>query len=331
MTRRRATIDTLIIKFGALGDLIVGMPAMKQILKAHAAEGSVWLLTSSTFADLFRAWAGLQVQAFPRKGVIAAWRTLSWIRRGRFARIYDLQSNDRSSILCALSGAATLIGNHPRFPYHYHPADRYQGQCHVRERLDQILASAGLEPGAGLPDIPISAVSRQRVQQWLQEQGLEDRRFVILHAGANRKHPQKQWPGYLDLARALHHQGLKILWSGGSDDVEINASLSAVVGYDIAGKFSIPEEVELARYARFAVTNDSAPMHIMSCAGIPVFGIFGPTDWRRMHALGQEHRVIALDKLRRSHDNDFTPHDIREIPLSMVLAKLQEDGVLNGL
>lgn len=328
---RSATAGVLIIKFGALGDLIVATPAIRQILRYHARDGRVWLLTSTPYAELFQGWEGLQIQAFARHGMAAAWLTLRWIRKGRFARIYDLQSNDRSTLLCALSRAAECVGNHPRFPYRYHPASRYQGQCHVRERLDQVLASAGVPATQGLPELPVTGASRNRVEQWLKSNGLLDRGFVILHAGANRKHPRKLWPYYLGLARDLHGRGLEILWAGGPDDIEINNDLAASLGHDITGQFSIPEEVELGRHARFAVTNDSAPMHILSCAGIPVFGIFGPTDWRRMHAVGQQHHVIALDKLTGNRENAFTPQDISEIPLTMVIEKLQADGVLDGL
>ena len=182
-----------------------------------------------------------------------------------------------------------------------------------------------------VPALPITTASRQRAEQWLKDAGIKEGRFVILHAGANRKHPHKQWPYYLDLARELRNLGLEVLWTGGSDNIETNAALARVLGRNIAGKFSIPGEIALGRHARFAVTNDSAPMHILSCSGIPVFGIFGPTDWRRMHAVGQGHRVITLDKIRGGSDNAFIPHDIREIPLSMVIHKLEEDGVLDGL
>jgi ADP-heptose:LPS heptosyltransferase len=74
---------------------------------------------------------------------------------------------------------------------------------------------------------------------------------------------------------------------------ELNRELAGRGGIDASGAFSIAELAELGRSARFAVTNDSGPMHVLAAARIPVFGLFGPSNWRRNHALGQAQRVIA--------------------------------------
>ena len=57
--------------------------------------------------------------------------------------------------------------------------------------------------------------------------------------------------------------------------------------------FSVRGLAELGRRARFAVTNDSGPMHVLSCAGIPLYAFFGPTSVARSHALGQRQRVLV--------------------------------------
>jgi len=116
-------MKVLIIKFGALGDIITATALIRSVL-AHHREDAVTLLTSPPFASLFEDWPGLTVQAFPRRGTGAFARTLRWLRAQGFDRLVDLQSNDRSTLLCALSGVPERIGNHPRFPYHRHPPDR---------------------------------------------------------------------------------------------------------------------------------------------------------------------------------------------------------------
>jgi ADP-heptose:LPS heptosyltransferase len=253
------------------------------------------------------------------------WHTLRWIRARGFDRLIDLQSNDRSGILCSLSGVPDRAGNHPRFPYHRHPPDRYSGQYHVHERLNQILAACGIAPADITPELPAPPAARERVRDWLSRQGLEPAPLVLLHAGASRRHPRKRWPYFGELAATLAEQGYLPVWIGGRDDRGLNRELAGRTGVDASDCFTVLELAELGRQARFAVTNDSAPMHILSCSGIPVYGLFGPTDWRRTHAPGQGHNVITAEK---DPDAGFRPADLAQLPPERVLARLRQDGLL---
>jgi len=53
-------VSTLIIKQGALGDVIIATALVDAIMKARPA-GSVTLLTTPPFAGLFTDWADLRV------------------------------------------------------------------------------------------------------------------------------------------------------------------------------------------------------------------------------------------------------------------------------
>ena len=109
--------------------------------------------------------------------------------------------------------------------------------------------------------------------------------------------------------------GLTPVWVGGTDDADINQSLAADGGIDATGALSIAELAELGRNARCAVTNDSGPMHALSASDIPVYGLFGPSDWRRNHALGQADYVLHALELAQ-----ITP--------AMVMDRLREDVLL---
>lgn len=316
-------MSILIIKMGALGDLIMSTPLIRQIIEHHRSD-QVWLLTSPGYARVFQDWPGLQVKALPRKGALAMLQTIVWIRGSHFKRLYDLQSSERTAILSLLSGIPERAGNHSGPAYQYHPADPYLGQCHAQQRLNQILISAGVKPCLDTPFLPVSAESKDRVVSWLRSHRLGDGSFVLMHAGASARHPHKRWPYFLELAIKLKSVGLETLWLGGKEDIELNRSLSEQSGINSAGCFSVQEEAELGRHARFAVTNDSAPMHILSCSGIPVFGLFGPTDWRRTHAVGQQHNIIALDL----DSPVFVPHTLDEISLDDVFNVLARARLL---
>lgn len=322
----------LIIKLGALGDVVIATAAIRAIQQAHAGT-SVWLLTGEGFAGLFADWPNLSVRAMCRRGVGEMLRTIGWIRQQRFERIYDLQSNDRSAILCALSGVGQRIGNHPRFPYTLHPPTVHGREEPGYERLQAMLAAAGVTGMALRPFLPIAEPGRAAVRQWMQSRALTPRGLVLMHAGASPNWPAKRWPHFAALATAIEARGLRVVWLGAGGDREQNARLAQVAGIDATDAFSIPQLAALAEEARFAITNDSGPMHAIAAAGIPVFGLFGPTNWRRCHALGQRDRALFNDEpcSACARADRATASDHRCLPgisVERVIARLAADGLL---
>ena len=105
----------LIIKIGALGDLIMSTPIIKR-LQEHYSNKEIWLLTSSIYEELFANWEGISIKTIERGSTIDTISIIRWIRKHNFSMLYDLQSNDRTAIISALSGVALRAGNHPRFP-----------------------------------------------------------------------------------------------------------------------------------------------------------------------------------------------------------------------
>ncbi len=319
----------LIIKLGALGDVIMATSAIKQIQGHHQGD-EIWLLTTPPFVVLFKNWEGLDVAAFPRQGVFSILRSIRWICQQKFDILYDLQSNDRTSILSALSGIPKRIGNHPRYPYTIHPKDTYKGQCHIYKRMLEVLESAGIPAKSCLPALPATEKEKQRVSSWINKNRLVDKSFIIVHAGGSKQHPEKRWPYFEKLAKKLSHSNKTIVWIGGNDDLEINKHLASVAGINACNIFTFSELAELGRHAYFAITNDSGPMHILSCSGIPVYGLFGPTNWKRNHAICQENRVISAQidgDSKLENDNGFIPLSLDTIPVDNVIKRLTLDGI----
>lgn len=311
----------LIIKMGALGDVIISTPMIKQITGFHH-DNPVWLLTSPPYLEIFKNRELLNVIAFPRKGLINTLKILAWIRRQKFSRVYDLQSNDRTAVICGLSGIPEKVGSRPGFPYNFHPPNKYTGQYHVFERLYEILESAGIKTDRQLPELVISDIDRKTVENFMETHNLTEKSFVVLHAGSSDRHPQKCWPYFIDLANYLSQSGYGIIWTGADTEASTNQQYARITGIDSSGLFSINQLAELGRHACFAVTNDSGPMHVLATAGIHVFSFFGPTNWRRHHAIGQEQYVIAAEN---NNNSEFRPQSLENISLDQVISRLRSE------
>lgn len=320
----------LIIKVGALGDVVLCTPQIARILEQHA---EVWLLTSPAFAPLFAGHPRLKVVTFPRHGTRAMWSTLRWLRNQKFSTVYDLQGSDRSRALTLLSGAPKRVGIAPRWLYTHNPSNDDVRE-HVFSRLNRLIETAGLPAAEPRPQLWPASTERMQVQQRLASAGLAEQVIAVLHAGSSLRWPSKRWEPehFIELARGIETAGVCVIWVGGADEVELNRRLAAQVGSDLTGAFSIPGLAELARLARFAVVNDSGPMHLLSAAGIPVYAFFGPTDWRRSHAVGQRERVLTHPVECSPCHLNVCPPERRHACLAMitpeqVLERLRADGL----
>lgn len=314
----------LIIKTGALGDVIIATGPVRRIMENHAGE-EVWLLTAPPYDEIFSAWENLNVVSFKRRGFLETIRTVCWIWRGNFSRVYDLQSNDRTALLCLLSFIPERVGNHPRIPYTLHPPMPYDRITPIFHRLHEVLDAAGLVGQRYTPELPVSSADRQYVQDFIRGQNLSDSRLVLIHAGASERHPQKCWPHFLSLATTLEQHGYRVLWIGSDSERAGNSGLAKHAGMNVSGLFTINQLAELGKHAVFALTNDSGPMHVLATAGIPVYAFFGPTNWRRHHAVGQEQNVISAGE---TDGGEFRPVALDQIPAEMVIRRLRQDGRL---
>ena len=192
---------------------------------------------------------------------------------------------------------------------------------------NEIIMSANIAPAKALPYLPVPDNVVNEVSEWIKKHSLSEKPFVLMHAGSSPSHINKRWPYFSELASKISHK-MTVIWIGSDDDVELNRTLSKNTGINATNNFSILGLVELGKRARFAITNDSAPMHILSCSQIPVFGLFGPTYPRRTHALGQFDNVISANAQIAENDNSFVPEDISTISVDTVIGRLNEKKLL---
>lgn len=325
--------NILIIKLGALGDIILCLPQLAHIVAAHPAA-RVTLLTAPGYAGLVAGLPRLHVVCFRRKGGLEMLRLLAWLSRSSFDVVYDLQGSRRSRIMMLCTRASRRVGERGGLAgTHAPPAGATA--VHAFDRFNAVLAAGGIGEAPPVFGASWFAAATPAVAAWLQEHDLRGKRLALLHAGSSPRWRSKRWEedAFRELATRLTAHGLVVVWTGAEAERDLNRRLSAVAGIDATGRFGYPELAALARHAAFALANDSGPMHLFSTAGLPVYAFFGPTDWRRSHALGQAERVLTnpvpcspcfrpVCPSRRYHAC------LREITPAMVIERLAADGLL---
>lgn len=291
----------LIIKMSALGDVMIALPHVETIAERHK-DDQVWILTGPQFTEFFINHPHLRVAVLDRHDTLfgnSTWSRILWIRKKKFDCIYDLQGNRTSRLLVRFSGSSKKVGTQPRSIYSHSPKREYTRETrqNVFDRLNETLVSGELPPASPGCRLYLAEKNREVVNKWKNEAGLTDKKYALFHAGSSEEWLSKRWPEdhFAELAGMISAQGIQCIWIGGPDEKELNARLASGGGIDATGLFTPLQLYSLGIGARFAVTNDSGPMHILCASGIPVYSFFGPTDWTRSHGAGQAGRVLSMD------------------------------------
>ncbi len=258
-------MNILVIKHGALGDIVLAVPSFMAIRQAHPAA-RITLLTTAAFAAWLAAtpWfdrvlADARPAAWNLPGL---WRLRRQLRG--FDLVYDLQTSSRSARYFALAGRPRWSGIAAGCALpHANPG---RDAMHTRERLAEQLALAGL---SALPPPDLAPLQADTARFQLPD------RFALLIPGASPHRPEKRWPAqnFAALAAALPMPSVIV---GGAGEADLAAAIAATApgSRNLAGHTSLADLAGIAARASLAIGNDTGPMHLAAAAGVPCAVLF---------------------------------------------------------
>jgi ADP-heptose:LPS heptosyltransferase len=302
----------LVMKFGALGDLVQAFAAFAQIRAAHPGA-EITLLTTPPYAEFAQA-SGLfdlvETDGRP-KGLGASLALLRRLRRARYDRIYDLQTSSRSKtyFYAFLPRPPQWSGISAGASHRQTRPDR--GALHNLDRIADQLFVAGIGPRydagqAPAPDLGWAARLARRGAVTTAERFGLTAPFALLAPGASPVKPEKFWPAraYGALARALIARGLCVAVVGAPAEAHLARAIQAQApdANDLTGRTDLVDLAGLGAEAALCVGNDSGPTHLIANAGAPglmlMSKVTDPNHCAPRGAMG----VIKVDDLAELSD-----------------------------
>jgi ADP-heptose:LPS heptosyltransferase len=254
-------VRILVIKLGALGDFVQAMGPAAAI-RAHHRDAEITLLTTAPYAELGRAAPYFDRVWLDERRPL---RLRARLREARFARVYDLQTSDRSSLYfhLLLPGPRPDWSGIARGASHRHANPR-RDFLHTLERQADQLRCAGIAR-VPPPDLSWAATDLSRFD-------LPENYLLLVPGGAPHR-LAKRWPIELYAALAARAAGQKIpaVVVGGAGEAALGAAVAAAApgARDLTGRTSFGDLVALGARARYAVGNDTGPMHLVVAGGAP--------------------------------------------------------------
>jgi heptosyltransferase I len=316
-TQDKISPRILIVRIGAMGDVLHAMPAVaalrEQLPATHIGWGiePCWasLLAAQTqegrpLVDRIhhvpaRAWKASPLNFATAFSILALRREL---RAERYDLVVDLQGTIRSSIVGRLAGAAAFAGSAaPReTPARFFYTQKIEiHQPHVVDQACEILGAA-----TGLSLAPGSVVLQETAETaaWCDGVVKDMPRFVVLSAGGGWG--AKRWPPerYGAVAAALHQYGYTVLVAVANDrDVLAQRVVAASNGGAQGVLCNLPQLAALLRRAALCIAGDTGPLHLAAALGTPVVGIYGPTDPARNGPFTEKKRVLRSSQSTTDH------------------------------
>ena len=298
------TKPILVIKHGALGDLVQALGPL-QAIRRHHAGARITLLTTEPFgaflADcpwLDQIWVDERPPIWNLPAVMALGRRL---RAGGFARVYDLQTSRRSSSYLRLFGrrrpewsGIAPAASHP----HANPA---------RDRMHTLDRQAEQLRMAGIAEVP--AASLEWVADGPLPPALGPGRYMLLVPGGSAHRPEKRWPvdRFAGLARRLAAAGTipVILGSAAERPLADVIRAAAPAAVDLTGRTSLADLVRIGRRATGTIGNDTGPVHQQVAPASPAEVLFSAaTDPALCAPRGRQVRVLREADLGRLEIDD---------------------------
>lgn len=274
-------MNILIVKLGALGDVINTLPAVIN-LKEQTGAKIHWLVEPLSYPLIKNHAFVDNVIVFDKHhwhGSLG--NVVQKVRKQKFDIAIDLQRIVKSALLCLAAKAERRLGFDKArckemswiFPFERIPAS--DPKAHMVHQYLEFASHLGLNTSDIRWEIPLTGKHPFDLP--------ED--YIVLNIGATK--PANRWTpqGFASLAEVLHDKHKKVcVLTGAGEDLEMARAIGHRIKFpvfDLVGKTTLPELVEILAGAEAVVSCDTGPMHLAVALGRDVVALFGPADPKR--------------------------------------------------
>ena len=322
------TRRVLIVRIGAMGDVLHALPAVAALRQSHPEWFLAWAI-EPRWSELLQsshnpAQAGERGPGKPLVDSVVPVPTQQWrkqpfafstlasitttsqkLRAGKFDLCVDMQGSIKSGIIGRISGAKLFAG--PADPREKQAAHLYSRKIplhaeHVIDQACELLGTAIGEPlqPARVP-LPVDGTEQRWCDALLSKISPPGEQFVFLAPTAGWG--AKQWPAerFGAVAAALAHAGYRVLINAPQNDRAATKVIAASEGAATVVPCSVGQMIALIRRTALVIAGDTGPLHLAAALGIPVVALFGPTDPARNGPYGTRSAVLRHPSSRRDH------------------------------
>jgi len=288
--------NILIMRPGALGDVIVTLPALEAI-RNHFPNAHIEIMGYSSFLEILngRFYAD-SVSRFDRADIVHLFLENSTIPASLRKTLKGVDLifsfvSDREHVFAknlSQAGVGHIV--------HYEPFPADGEDIHITDHFLRCMDMLRIPYTNKIPGIVLKDEDILFGEKFMHHNNVEpERALVAIHPGSGSR--QKCWPveRYAELISWLvAEMNVQILLVSGYADTEILGELTAKVKDTVivADQLPLPNLAAVIKRCNFFVGNDSGVTHVAAAVGTPAIAIFGPTNPDMWGPRGKQVKII---------------------------------------
>ena len=350
----------LIIRLSSIGDVVHALPVSAALGEAFPNLEISWAVEAMS-ADIvtgnpYLKETILAPRANRRQNDIGAtqiWREqgrfLADLRRRKFDVTLDLQGRAKSGVMAYATGAPARFGWSELREGSEIVSKRLPRRQESLHRVDWYLDVArafGANPAVVKFPLTIPDAARSRAKELLRAGGMEpEQPYAVLNAATGNQ--VRRWDAERfaeTIVQTGKRFGLPSVLIGSEKDAALNQEISRLASkqaggndfapLDLAGKTNLKELAALLDDCAVHLCGDTGSAHIAAALGVPVIGLYGPTDPLHAGPYGQIENVLAHREICRPNcggkrcgyvrDERETAHCLAAIQVSDAAQKVEQ-------
>jgi heptosyltransferase-2 len=290
----------LIVKFNAIGDVVMTTPAIRDLRQAYP-KAHIALLVGSWSAPVIRKNPHLDEiiefdqQMFVERRYFDIAKLLFSLRRRRFDAAVIFHALRSIHLFIRLCGISQRFGLSRGSGFSFLTASVPENlglERYYAANYQEVAELAGAHAGPTITEVHSDAEDTGEAHRLLTEGGLLAGESFLLVAPGGGRNPREDMAArrlpkerfaqvILDLLK--DRTDLRVVLSGAESDRDETAFLAAHIpkSIDLTGKLSLPVLFSIVRKSTAVLCNDSSVLHIGIACGKPVVAPFGPTSARQ--------------------------------------------------
>ncbi len=298
-----ARLTILVVRLGALGDILRTLPAVR-LIRRGLPRSSIWWVVDDRWQvaladhpDLSglvtwprRAWARQLPSPMRWPAIVASARAVvGELRALRPDLVLDFHGNARSGLIGRLSGAAVRVGyagHQAKEGNRWFSTHRVPAGARRTPRLERNLE---LVRALGLPDgpppvgpLPLARAGRAAADRIVAESCGSAQAIAVVNPGSSAAQTYKRPPAALLAVAAtrLAERGAVplVVWGPGEEPAARRVVELSGGAARLAPATDLPTLAALLERARLYVGGDSGPLHLACAVGCPALALYGATD-----------------------------------------------------